>query len=84
MVDAQLVTAIASEGEAHVKSADECVRNIKLRRLESERGWLQREIDRLQETGNSGEKLQELLVRKYDVSVRIKDLVLREEYGPVD
>jgi hypothetical protein len=84
MVDAQLVTAIASEGEAHVNDADECVRSLKLRRLESERGVLQREIDRLQEVGQDGEKLQELLVRKYKVSQRIQDLVLREEYGPVD
>jgi DNA primase len=75
-VDAQLVTAIASEGEAHVHDAHDCVRIIKRLRWERERGAIQREIDRLQEAGaRDGEKLQELLVRKYDVIQRIEALI---------
>ena len=76
MVDAQLVTAIASEGEAHVSDAHECVRSLKCRRWERESAAIQREIDRLQEAGaDTGEKLQELLVRKYDVIRRINTLI---------
>jgi hypothetical protein len=76
MVDAQLVTAIASEGEAHVHDAYDCVRIIKRLRWERERAAIQREIDRLQEIGaQDGEKLQELLVRKYGVIQRIEALV---------
>ena len=75
-VDAQLVTAIASEGEAHVHDAHDCVRIIKRLRWERERAGIQREIDRLQEAGaRDGEKLQELLVRKYSVIQRIEALV---------
>src|SRR5207244_13212058 len=76
MVDAQRVTAIASEGEAHVHDAHDCARSIKRLRWERERGAIQREIDRLQEIGGlDGEKLQELLVRKYDVIQRIEALI---------
>ena len=74
--DVQLVTAIASEGEAHVRDAHDCVRILKRLRWERERGAIQREIDRLQEVGAlEGEKLQELLVRKYDVIQRIEALI---------
>jgi len=75
-VDAQLVTAIASEGEAHVSDAGECVRSLKSRRWERESAAIQRDIDRLQESGGeAGEKLQQLLVRKYDVIQQIKALI---------
>ena len=75
-VDVQLVTAIASEGEAHVRDAHDCVRILKRLRWERERAAIQREIDRLQEVGAlEGEKLQELLVRKYDVIQRIDALI---------
>jgi DNA primase len=76
MVDAQLVTAIASEGEAHVHDAHDCARSIKRLRWERERAAIQREIDRLQEVGGpEGEKLRELLVRKYEVIQRIEALI---------
>ena len=76
MLDAQLVTAIASEGEAHVRDAHDCVRILKRLRWERERAAIQREIDRLQDLGAlEGEKLQELLVRKYDVIQRIEALI---------
>jgi DNA primase len=75
-VDVQLVTAIASEGEAHVSDARECVRSLKSRRWERESAAIQRDIDRLQESGaEAGEKLRELLVRKYDVIQQIKALI---------
>ena len=75
-VDAQLVTAIASEGEAHVSDAGECVRSLKSRRWERESAAIQRDIDRLQESGGeAGEKLHQLLVRKYDVIQQIKALI---------
>jgi DNA primase len=75
-VDVQLVTSIASEGEAHVRDAHDCVRILKRLRWERERAAIQREIDRLQEVGAlEGEKLQELLVRKYDVIQRIEALI---------
>ena len=75
-VDVQLVTAIASEGEAHVHDAHDCVRMLKRLRWERERAAIQREIDRLQEAGAlQGEKLHELLVRKYDVIQRIEALI---------
>ncbi len=75
-VDAQLVAAIASEREAHVHDAGDCVRIIKLLRYERERAAIQREIDRLQEFGGqAGEQLQELLVRKYDLIQRIEGLI---------
>jgi len=76
MVDAQLVTAIASEGEAHVHDAGDCVRIIKRLRCERERAAIQREIDRLQESGGqAGERLEELLVRKYDLIQRLEGLI---------
>ena len=75
-VDVQLVTAIASEAEAHVRDAHDCGRILKRLRWERERAAIQREIDRLQEVGAlEGEKLQELLVRKYDVIQRIEALI---------
>jgi hypothetical protein len=76
MGDAQLVTAIASEGEAHVCDAHDCVRIIKRLRWERERAAIQHEIDRLQQRSGAGdgEKLQELLVRKYTVIQRIEAL----------
>ena len=76
MVDAQLVTAIASESEAHVHDAGGCVRIIKRLRYERERAAIQREIDRLQEFGgDGGTRLLELLARKRDLIKRIEGLI---------
>jgi hypothetical protein len=76
MVEAQLVTAVASETEPHVHDAETCVRIVRRMRYERERSALQQEIDRLQ--GRAGEqdadRLTELLVRKYDVIQRIDAL----------
>ena len=73
--DAQLVAAIASEGEAHVHDPGGCVRILKRLRYERERGAIQREIDRLQESGgHEGEQLEALLVRKYELIQRMEGL----------
>jgi DNA primase len=77
MVEAQLVTSIASEAEAHVHDAAECARILRRLRYERERAALQREIDRIQQLGGGahpGEQLQQLLVRKYDLIRRIDGL----------
>lgn len=75
-VEAQLVTGIASEPEAHVRNAEECTRMINRLRHERERTALQREIDRLQQAGAAGTavRLEELLVRKYELIRRIDQL----------
>ena len=75
VADAQLVAAIASEGEAHVHDPGDCVRILRRLRYERERGAIQREIDRLQESGGrDGEQLEALLVRKYELIQRIEGL----------
>jgi DNA primase len=77
IVEAQLVTGIASESEPHVHDAAECAQILKRLRYERERTALQQEIDRLQQTGGvePGEALQELLVRKYELIQRIDGLI---------
>ncbi|HEX2461426.1 MAG TPA: DNA primase [Vicinamibacterales bacterium] len=74
--ESQLVTGIASEIEPHVHDASECALILKRLRYERERATLQREIDRLQREGGSepGERLEELLVRKYELIQRIDGL----------
>jgi hypothetical protein len=51
MVEAQLVTAIASESEAARARRGDCARHRPRLRYERERAALQREIDRLQQLG---------------------------------
>jgi DNA primase len=77
MAEAQLVTGIASEGEAHVHDAAECARILKRRRYERERTAIQGEIDRLQQGGLPDPlgELEQLLVRKYDLIQRIDSLI---------
>jgi len=72
-VDSQLVTAIASEREAHVTDADGCARIIKRLRCEREHTAIQREIDRLQEMGASGHdhEIVALWERKKDLLQRL-------------
>jgi hypothetical protein len=74
--ESQLVTGIASEIEPHVHDASECPLILKRLRYERERAALQREIDRLQREGGSepGGRLEELLVRKYELIQRIDGL----------
>jgi hypothetical protein len=69
MAEAPLVTGIASESEAHVHDAAECVRELKRRRYDRERAAIQQEIDRLQQSGASDapRRLEELLSKKYEL-----------------
>jgi DNA primase len=76
MVDAQLVTAVASDPEAHEHDAIGCVRWIKRLRYERERAAIRREIERLQELGEvGGQQFVELLARKGDLDKRIEGLI---------
>jgi DNA primase len=76
MADAQVVTGIASESEAHAHDAQECARIIKRRRFERERSAVQRDIDRLQQQqdGSDGAGLEALLKRKMDLIRLIEGL----------
>ena len=75
-VDAQLVTAIASEGEAHVNDATSCVRVLRRLRLERELGELQRELTRLQEAGSAlnDDTISVLGKRKNDLRRQLEGL----------
>src|SRR5262245_19455040 len=66
MAEANLVTAIASEGEPHVHDAEGCVHVIRRLRCERERAAIQSEIDRLQEKGAAehASEIDALLMRK--------------------
>jgi DNA primase len=72
--EVRLVTGIASEAEPHVHDPAECAVIVRRLRYERERAGLQREIDRLQQSGTAGRELQDLLVRKYELIQRIDGL----------
>jgi DNA primase len=72
--EAQLVTAAASEREPHVHDVSECARIVRRIRYERERTNVQGEIDRVQQRGDASSALEELLVRKYDLILKIKAL----------
>ena len=77
MTEANLVTAIASEREAHVHEAEGCAQILRRLRCEREHAAIQREIDRLQELGAAkhGAQIDALLVRKRDLLQRIEGLI---------
>ena len=77
MVEAQLVTGIASEAEPPVHEAEDCARIIKRLRYERERAAVQREIDRLQQLGAAqhGNEIDALWLRKRDLLHRIEALI---------
>ena len=77
MVEAQLVTGVASEPEPPVHEAEDCARNIKRLRYERERAAVQREIDRLQQLGAAqhGDQIDALWARKRDLLHRIEGLI---------
>jgi DNA primase len=66
---APYITGIASESEAHVNDATECVRELKRRRYTREVAAVQQEIDRLQQRGapDAPGRLEELLLKKYEL-----------------
>jgi DNA primase len=76
MADAQVVTGIASESEAHAHDAAECARIIRRRRWERERSVVQRDIDRLQQqpNGSASAEIEALLKRKMDLIRTIEEL----------
>jgi DNA primase len=76
MVEANLVTAIASEREPHVHEAEGCARIVRRLRYEREHAALQREIDRLQELGAAqhDSEIDALWLRKRDLLQRIEGL----------
>ncbi len=76
MADAQVLTGIASESEAHAHDAAECARIIKRRRWERERSAVQRDIDRLQQqpNGSASPEIEALLKRKMDLIRTIEAL----------
>jgi DNA primase len=77
MVEAQLVTGIASEREPPVHETDNCARIVKRLRYERERAAVQREIDRLQQLGATqhGDQIDALWARKRDLLQRIEGLI---------
>jgi DNA primase len=72
-VNAQVVTSIAAADTAPAPAV-ECVRAIKRLRWERERAALQREIDKLQESGQAGQAVDALLDRKNALAIRIQEL----------
>ena len=77
MVEARLVTGIASEPEPPTLSPDSCVRELRRGRYQRERAAVQREIDRLQQLGAAehGEEINALWARKLDLMQRIEALI---------
>jgi DNA primase len=80
MVEAQLVTAIASEPEPPTLSLVFCVRTFRRTRLERARSQVQREIERLQTAGlQNAPEMNVLLAQNGELNRQIKELVLSEE-----
>ena len=80
MVEAQLVTGIASEPEPPALSLGSCVVRSGARRYERERAVVQREIAQLQTKGAAtGGELDALLVRKGELGRLIQALVISED-----
>jgi DNA primase len=76
MVEAQLVTSVASESEPPVHDVEGCARSLRRLRYERERAEVQREIDRLQQLGaeQHGDEINALWARKRDLVQRIEGL----------
>jgi DNA primase len=80
MVEAQLVTGIASEPEPPALSLSSCVREFRRSRYERERAAVQREIEQLQSRGaDDGGAINALLARNGDLGRLIQALVISEE-----
>jgi DNA primase len=76
MAEAPYITGIASESEAHVHDAAECVRELKRRRYTREVAAVQQEIDQLQQRGapEVPGQLEELLLKKYELIQKLQAL----------
>ena len=80
MVEAQLVTSVASEPQPPTLSLEFCVRSIRKTRYERERAVVKREIERLQSIGGAGDvEVDALLARNGDLGRLIQALVISEE-----
>ncbi len=80
MVEAQLVTAIASEPEPPALSLGSCVREIRRARHERARADVQRRIAQLQTQGAAANgELDALLARKGELGRLIQALVISED-----
>ena len=80
LVEAQLVTAVASEPEPPALSLSSCVREFRRHRYERERAAVQREIERLQTQGGAdGVEINTLLARNGDLGRLIQSLVIAED-----
>jgi DNA primase len=80
MVEAQLVTGIASEGEGSVWAAPFCVQQLKRLRYERERAAVRREIEELQKQGaGHGVEINALLARNGELGRLIQALVMSED-----
>jgi DNA primase len=77
MVEAQLVTGIASEKEPHVKDAESCAQIIRRMRCERDHAAIQREIDHLQELGASehSHRIDALWAQKHELLRRLEGLI---------
>jgi len=80
LLEAQLVTGIASEPKPPALTPSSCVREFRLDRYERERADVQRDIERLQSEGAaSGAEIDALLALKGQLGRLIQSLVLSEE-----
>jgi DNA primase len=80
MMEAQLVTTIASEPEPPALGLSSCVREMQRSRYAQERAELQREIDHLQSSGaGDSQEMNALLTRKLALGRRIQALVSSED-----
>jgi len=80
MVEAQLVTGIASEPEPPALSLGSCVGELRRARYERERATVQRAIAQLQTRGAAvGGELDALLARKGELGRLIQALVISED-----
>jgi DNA primase len=80
MVEAQLVTGIASEPEPPTLSLTSCAREFRRGRYERERAAVQREIEQLQTRGaDHNVEINALLARNGDLGRLIQALVIAEE-----
>jgi hypothetical protein len=74
MAEAPYITGIASESEAHVHDASECVSELKRRRYTREVAAVQQEIDQLQQRGapEVPAQLDALLRKKHELIQKLQ------------
>ena len=73
-MEAQIVTTIASEPQPPAFRVGDCVRALKRVRCEREHSAVRHEIDRLQQLGQDGGRMNTLLTQMRELAHRIEDL----------